>query len=175
MPVFSTRLAPRLALRLALAALLVLPLNACSTPEEGEQIGKVVGATAGVLIASRAGRDSDPATHTAMVALGAYFGSLLGGKIGRELTLLDQQYAERAMEEGLDNSKDGDAVVWSNPDSGNSGAITPVSTDPAQNCRDFETSVVIDGEEQQTTGRACKQEDGTWKIVSGSGTPISTP
>lgn len=163
---------------LSLTLALALPLGACSSPEEGEQIGKVVGATAGIFIATKASKDSNPATRAAMATLGAYFGAWIGGKVGKEMSRLDQLYAERALEESLDNSSDGDAVVWSNPDSGNSGSATPVSTkpdDPRGNCRDFESSVVIDGEEQQTTGRACKQPDGTWKIVSGTSMPISTP
>ena len=138
--------------------------------EDGERIGKVVGATAGILIASRASKDSDPATHAAMTALGAYLGAWIGGEIGKEITRLDQIYAERALEESLDNSKNGDTVVWSNPDSGHSGSATPVSTAADSDCRDFATTVIIDGKEEETTGRACKQADGTWKIVSGDTT-----
>lgn len=34
-------------------------------------------------------------------------------------------------------------------------------------CREFLRDVVIDGETVQAHGRACRQEDGSWKIVNG--------
>ena len=39
---------------------------------------------------------------------------------------------------------------------------------PVSNCREFTTSVTIDGQVQQATGRACQRPDGTWQIIGES-------
>ena len=36
----------------------------------------------------------------------------------------------------------------------------------AQDCREFQTTITIDGREQPGYGTACRQSDGSWKIVS---------
>ncbi len=38
-------------------------------------------------------------------------------------------------------------------------------TASGENCREFESTVTIDGREEKATGRSCRQPDGTWKIV----------
>ena len=44
-----------------------------------------------------------------------------------------------------------------------------------ENCREFETTVTIDGRDQRTTSRICRQPDGTWKIVQErAASPIDT-
>jgi hypothetical protein len=41
----------------------------------------------------------------------------------------------------------------------------PASPQPAQQtCREFDTSIMIDGQEQQAHGTACLQPDGSWKV-----------
>jgi hypothetical protein len=35
---------------------------------------------------------------------------------------------------------------------------------PGQNCREFDTPVMIDGQEQQASGVACLQPDGSWQV-----------
>ena len=36
----------------------------------------------------------------------------------------------------------------------------------AGDCQDFGSAVTIDGRQQQVFGRACRQADGSWKVVS---------
>ena len=49
-------------------------------------------------------------------------------------------------------------------------AYPPVAAPPPQapaeqqNCRDFDTPVIIDGQQQQAHGTACQQPDGSWKV-----------
>lgn len=48
-------------------------------------------------------------------------------------------------------------------------AGTPVAYAPAAaptNCRDFKTTIQVDGRSQDATGVACEQPDGTWKVTS---------
>ena len=35
----------------------------------------------------------------------------------------------------------------------------------ARECREFQQTIVVNGEQQQGYGKACRQPDGTWKIV----------
>ncbi len=60
-------------------------------------------------------------------------------------------------------------MAWQNPDSGHSGTVTVTKTYQATSgsyCRQYETSVNIGGKLENAYGTACRQPDGTWKIVS---------
>lgn len=35
----------------------------------------------------------------------------------------------------------------------------------AQNCREYQTTIQVNGQPQQSYGTACQQPDGTWRIV----------
>ena len=56
--------------------------------------------------------------------------------------------------EGLTSKPTGETVAWSNPDSGNSGEITPLRTflsNDGKLCRDYRRTVNVAGEVQHTT------------------------
>ena len=156
---------------LLLTATLML-LGACAGSDDGERVGRAMGTAAGAVIAADAAKDSPPAVRAAVTVLGAFIGSWIGGEIGKQL---DQDFAERALEDGLESKPDGESVIWSNPDSGNSGSATPVSTEKTADgtdCRDFESTILIDGREEKTSGRACRQPDGSWQVVASGGTSL---
>jgi hypothetical protein len=44
--------------------------------------------------------------------------------------------------------------------------ISQVAPD-SPNCRDYSAQVTVDGRQQEIVGRACQQDDGTWKISEG--------
>lgn len=49
--------------------------------------------------------------------------------------------------------------------------ITPLSDTVAAddpNCREYTAIATIEGEQQQIVGRACRQPDGSWRIVEGT-------
>jgi hypothetical protein len=46
------------------------------------------------------------------------------------------------------------------------GPATVAADDP--NCRDYTALATIAGEQQQIVGRACRQPDGSWRIVEGT-------
>jgi surface antigen len=60
-------------------------------------------------------------------------------------------------------------VVWNNPKSGNSGSITPVRegkiTSTGEYCREYETTISVAGKSEKAFGTACRQPDGTWRIL----------
>ena len=62
----------------------------------------------------------------------------------------------------------GETIAWNNPDSGNAGTVTPMrdgSTPSGLYCREFHQTVTIGGQTEAAYGTACRQPDGTWKIV----------
>ena len=68
----------------------------------------------------------------------------------------------------LENSRSGRASEWRNPDSGNSGTITPTRTfeEDGQYCREYRQTVTVGDETETLYGTACRQPDGSWKESS---------
>lgn len=78
--------------------------------------------------------------------------------------------AQDSLQGALENNPTNQASTWVNPDTGVSGTVVPVRTfenDQGQPCREFQQTIVIGGKKEQGYGTACRQPDGTWRIVSG--------
>lgn len=59
-------------------------------------------------------------------------------------------------------------VRWDDPRSGNYGYVEPsdwYQDDSGNDCRQFEQTIYIDGRPQRGTGTACREPDGSWRIV----------
>ncbi len=129
-----------------------------------QTVGGVTGAALGGLLGSQFGSGSG---QLAATAAGAVIGGLLGSEVGRSLDDVDRMRAEQAQYQAA-SAPIGETIVWSNPDSGNSGTITPTRDGVAaggQYCREFQQTVTIGGRTQQTFGTACRESDGTWRVV----------
>lgn len=146
---------------------LALVLTGCASQEGGlgpkTGIGAAMGAAGGGLLAAAAGGKSKG------IIAGVLIGGLLGGAIGNSLDQKDRKLAQEAASQALETQASGTTSNWYNPDSGNSGAFTPTRT--YQNpegayCREYQQTVTVGNEKQQAYGTACRQADGTWKIVS---------
>lgn len=77
----------------------------------------------------------------------------------------DRQLGEAAFVEALDREVSGKSVSWRNPDSGSSGATTPLRTFRAADgryCREYEQSRMAPGGTERVTGIACREADG-WR------------
>jgi len=75
--------------------------------------------------------------------------------------------ATEAAQKALESAPTGKPVAWHNPDSGHAGTVTPVKIYQAASgnyCREYETSVTIDGKQEKAFGKACRQPDGSWQI-----------
>jgi surface antigen len=145
--------------------LVAFGLAACvgpSGPGPKTQIGAATGAATGGLIAAAA----DGSTEA--VIAGVLLGGLLGGAVGSVLDDMDRQYAATSAYRGLEYEPSGASSEWYNPDSGNSGSITPTHTYRAASgayCREFTQTVTIDGWSERAYGTACRQPDGSWRII----------
>jgi surface antigen len=153
-------------IRIWAVAALAFTLTACEGMSEREFFGTILGGAAGAAVGAQVG---DGQGQLAAVAAGAVIGALIGGDIGRQLDRADRQYMENTAQTSLESDPAGTSREWSNPDSGNAGTITPSRTykkDSGQYCREYQQTVTVGGEEQQAYGTACRQDDGTWQIVS---------
>jgi len=147
-------------------SIVVVLLAGCQTQDNPKQtMGTLIGAGLGALAGSQIGGGSG---KLAAVAIGALGGAYLGSELGKSMDEADKGYAQQNAQDGLEYNKTGQASAWRNPDSGNQGSFTPTSTyqtAAGENCREFETTIFVAGEQETGTGRACRQSDGTWKIV----------
>jgi len=154
-------------LRLAPLVLLTFVLSSCAAMQQEYQenpkalLGGLLGAGAGAGIAAAAG--GSPGVIVA-AALG---GALLGGFAGHKLDNRDKQMASQAATQAFEKNQAGQPTVWDNPETGNSGSVTPTKTyqlATGQYCREYTQTITIGGEPQKTYGTACRQADGTWKV-----------
>jgi surface antigen len=160
---------PAAATRRATAALLLLVFLFGGCAQVGQTIednpkatmGGMLGAASGGLIAAAAGGG------TAGIIGGVLLGGLVGGAIGNRLDQKDKELAMRNAQLTLEQARTGESSEWRNPDTGNSGTLTPTRTYQAgggQYCREYQQEIVVGGERHQSYGTACRQPDGSWKI-----------
>ncbi|MDH3666618.1 MAG: RT0821/Lpp0805 family surface protein [Paracoccaceae bacterium] len=129
-----------------------------------QSIGGLTGAALGGLLGAQFG-----SREGGLVATGAgvFIGALIGSEIGRSLDDADQARANDAVVRAH-NAPLGERITWNNPESGNYGTITPVRDGTAASgayCREFQQSITVSGRREQGYGVACRQPDGTWRIV----------
>lgn len=141
---------------LLLASTLVAAAGCAGTGSKSD-FGAYVGAAAGGVV----GKQIDDGA--AGIVAGAVLGGLLGHQIGR---YMDERDRER-LAEALEQTPTGETDAWTN-ESGRHFEVTPTSDSYAQagkECRRFTQVVVVNGEEQEVEGTACKAPDEpTWAV-----------
>jgi surface antigen len=126
-------------------------------------LGAALGAAGGGLLAAAVGGSG------VGIAAGVLLGGLAGGAVGSRLDAQDRSIAAQNSQHTLETAPSGTTTAWRNPDSGNSGTVTPTRTyqnASGQYCREFQQTITIGGQQEQSFGTACRQPDGSWKIVS---------
>ncbi len=106
------------------------------------------------------------------IDLGVLLNAMAGSEVGEALVKEDQPYAEGAAQKSYTVAL-GQPVLWYNPDSGHYGTVTTTregrDTATGWYCRDFRQNVVVGGKSQNTFGKACRQPNGKWLIMSQDG------
>ncbi len=147
------------------AALAVIALVGCSGGDK-EKAGTVIGAGLGGLAGAHVGKGTG---KLIAVAVGTLAGAMIGGEIGKSLDRADRLAMQQSTQDALEKNKSGTRSTWRNPDSGNRGTVTPTRTyrtDSGQYCREYQQTITVGGKTEQGYGRACRQPDGSWRIVS---------
>lgn len=150
----------------AVSALVIVgTMAACSNDTGPKQTGgAILGGIGGAVAGAQFGKGTG---NLAMTALGTLLGAYVGSEVGKSLDRADQQYAMQA-ESKAHAAPVGQTISWNNPDSGNSGTYTPTRDGRDQSgnyCREYQTTVNIGGQSEQAYGTACRQPDGSWKVV----------
>jgi len=138
-----------------------------SSSSGNEVVGTLLGAAVGGLIGSQIGGGSG---NTVAIGAGVLAGGLMGNKIGKSLDCKDLEYHGNTTQNSLETQRSGTTTTWQNPDSGHSGTVTPTRTyvaDDGNPCRDFNQTIMVDGQEEDIAATACRQSDGTWQIQEG--------
>ena len=131
-----------------------------------ESGGALLGAVLGGLLGSQFGKDDG---RLAATAIGTLAGAAVGSSIGRSMDDVDRMKMHQA-ERIAYTAPLNETIVWDNPDTGNHGTITPIRdgrTDSGAYCREFQSEIIVGGQRQTGYGTACRQPDGSWKIVEG--------
>ena len=136
------------------------------TPGNNTGGATAMGAVTGGVIASQF-------FHGNGAAAGVIAGTLLGGMIGNNVG----QYMDRQdrinMNNAITQTPVGQQASWTNSKNV-TYQVRPVknyythstSTRKRAYCREYQTTVTVNGKEQKAYGKACRQPDGAWKIQS---------
>ncbi len=141
--------------------LCTMSLMACSNMSN-QDTGALTGAVAGGLLGSTVGQGSG---QVLAIAAGSLAGAYVGASIGKNMDQTDRLRMNKALE----NNAVGKPAYWRNQQTGASYRVVPVknvSVDGNEYCREYRTTADIAGKKQQVYGTACRQPDGTWKVVS---------
>ena len=143
------------------ALVLALLLTSCANQGPQEQTGMVVGGILGGILGHQVGdgRGRDVAT-----IFGTLAGAAIGGSIGQSMDELDRM----KMNASLETVRTGVSSEWRNPDTQNEYKVTPTRTyETAEGpCREYTLDATIGGKTEQIYGQACRQADGSWKIIN---------
>lgn len=142
-----------------------LALGGCADTGPKQTGGTLIGAGLGALAGSQIGGGSG---QLAAVAIGALGGAFLGSEVGKSLDRADRNYMANNSQTALERTPSGQTTSWRNPDSGNSGTFTPTRTyqEQGRDCRDYEQTIIVGGKSETARGRACRNADGTWQVMS---------
>jgi len=150
---------------LVCTSILIFLLTGCTQymgPKEGT--GALLGATAGAILGSNIGKGQG---NIAAIAIGALAGALFGQELGRSLDRADRIAMGQNAQYSLEYSPSHETTKWTNPDSGNSGSMTPLKTyqkSSGEYCREYQQTVQIGGKTENAYGTACRQPDGSWMV-----------
>jgi surface antigen len=162
-------------MRIAVIATLIAAMLGVSTQKAAAQAtgcpalgpkaltGALTGAAIGAGIGALAGRAKG-------AAIGGIIGGLAGATAGAAIDQRDCMQAQAAMRY-MSTANVGQPIPWSDPATGNSGTLTPLTPPaPSQNgqvCRQYKRDSTISG--QQTggdVGITCRTANGDWQVVS---------
>lgn len=143
-------------------------LSACAENQNSQKqtLGTIIGAGLGALAGSQIGSGKG---KLVAVAIGALGGAFAGGQLGKSLDDVDRMKANQTQQTTLENNKDGVSSTWNNPNTGHTGRVTPTTTQrtaSGEYCREYEHEITVDGRKEIVKGTACRQPDGSWRVIN---------
>ena len=145
-------------------SVMVFEMTGC-TPGNNVPGATGAGALAGGLIGNEL-------FHGKNAFAGVLAGALIGGVIGNRVGNYMDEQDKANMQSAIVNTPVGQQASWTNQNGPNGQPVT-YAVRPVQNytsdhryCREYQTTVTVGGKAQQAYGKACRQPDGSWKVVS---------
>lgn len=147
---------------------IAVAISGCAITKQ--DAGTVIGGGLGGFLGSQFGSGSG---KKIAIGAGAVLGAFLGNKVGASLDQADQM----AMNQTLNNVPAGESVQWQNPNGGHTVQVTP-TTPPQESrvrtnrgtvntvCREYQTTITVEGRQQQGYGTACRRSDGSWQLIN---------
>jgi Ni/Co efflux regulator RcnB/surface antigen len=128
--------------------------------------GAVIGgAVIGGILGNAVGHGGSRAGTT---IAGAVVGGAVGAALTSHLSCEDRGYAYRTYRQGFDAGRANARYEWRNPNGARGELqVRDYYNDPdGFRCAKYTQTIYVNGRPEAATGRACKQPDGTWAIVS---------
>jgi surface antigen len=129
-----------------------------------DAVGAVLGGVVGGVVGAKIGKDQG--NKDVGLVLGAIVGAVVGQSIGKQMDDTDKQCTVQVLEQ----AKNGQTVVWTNPQIGMEYRLTPVATYERSTgvCRKYVSQVVAGQKREKTEKMACRATDGTWRVSNAS-------
>ena len=130
-----------------------------------QDVGTLAGAIGGGVIGHNIGGG---AGKTVATIAGTLLGGAIGSSIGSSLDKADVAAYSETSQRALETTPAGQALPWKNPQTGNYGTVTPSNyykNSNNQYCREYNQTIVVGGKKQSGHGTACREPDGSWKIM----------
>lgn len=149
----------------AVALAAALAGASCTGGSGSQQAGPAVdGAILGNLLGRQAGSETDGIWSS---GTGAVLEGIAESDAGTAMSRDDEIYMTRTTQAALEHTKSGQSSTWLNPNTGNTGSVTPVKTfqrDDDTYCRTIEQTLTTNDGTARARGTACRQPNGTWQI-----------
>ena len=153
-------------LLVGMLSVLAVEMTGC-TPGNNTTGSTAAGALAGGLIGNQIFRGEK--NSFAGVLAGALIGGIVGNRIGN---YMDEQDRTN-MQSAIINTPVNQQATWTSDKTGPNGqpvtyTVRPIKSYHAKNryCREYQTTVTVGGKAQQAYGKACRQPDGSWQMVT---------
>jgi surface antigen len=137
-----------------------LTLGACSPQYVGPN--QSVGIVSGALLGGLAGNAIGYGDAGSTIA-GAMIGGVLGGMIGADMDARDRERAYLAQYEAFDTGR---PRRWRGDDAYGEVIPGPTYRSRGEFCREYTHTIYIGGRPREGYGTACREPDGSWRIVS---------
>ncbi|MFZ4761388.1 MAG: RT0821/Lpp0805 family surface protein [Alphaproteobacteria bacterium] len=134
--------------------------------QSAAMLNNVIGGVVGGLLGSSVGKGDG---RTAAVIGGVLLGAMLGDQLGTQLGTQVSEASAECMQRTFNQAKPGTEVSWHDPDHNSNYKITPIRDIKENNglyCREYQADVSVGGDIRQSYGKACRQPDGSWKIMN---------
>lgn len=152
-------------LKKTILSISVIAMLASCSEGNNEGVGTGIGALSGAIIGSQFGSGNG---RLLSAAIGAGVGGYIGNSIGKNMDKRDRRSFDQTTQSTVMNAPVGQVTHWRSNHSDYRGNVVVKNeyNHHGRYCREFQQTISIGGKSQPAYGRACRQPDGSWEVVS---------